>query len=128
MNIEVVKYIESIEDPSKDLLEILLVVKGQYPSLSKDILEEISKVTGVPLEEIEDTIDFFPFLSQKKSVEVCGGPSCSSRGSDEIIAYLEEKNIPYQVTPCRRMCQRGPIVKCGVDYINSFEDLEKLTF
>lgn len=110
---ELKEYINNIEDPKKDIIEILLAAQGYYGKLDEEIVTYIGKVCQMSFEEIKETIEFFPFfIGDKKRIEVCKGLSCSISGSNEIErSILEddgEGNVDIIETECRGYCSTSP--------------------
>lgn len=110
---EIEKYIEDLEDPREDILEVLLAAQGYYGKLTDETIEYIGKLCNMSVEEIRETVEFFPFLiGDRKRVEVCKGFNCSIKGADHIEAALLEEDgrerIDLIETPCRGRCKTAP--------------------
>ena len=130
---EIEKYIGDLEDPREDILEILLAAQGYYGKLTDEAIEHIGKLCDMGVEEIRETIEFFPFLmGDRKRVEVCKGFNCSIKGADHIEASLleedKEDRIDLIETPCRGRCKTAPNI--WIDDIHypevNWEKLEKI--
>lgn len=110
---ELEEYINNIEDPKKDIIEILLAAQGYYGKLDKEIVTYIGNMCQMSFEEIKETIEFFPFfIGDKKRIEVCKGLNCSIRGADEIERSIleddSERNVDIIETECRGHCSTSP--------------------
>lgn len=113
-------YIKKMDNPKENILEILLVsqkeAKGVIP---KWLQQELSDMLDIDLEEIRDTIEFFPFLREKierQKVELCMGTSCYMGGNSINQSILEERadnsfEIGYR--ECEEACEYGPRIIVG---------------
>lgn len=107
-------YIDNIEDPKADLIEILIMAQEALGRLDDDHISHLSEVCGVSFEEIEETIEFFPFLiGGTPEIQVCTGLSCSLRGAREISRILQEEGLQVTETPCMGLCSSSPNIKTG---------------
>ena len=62
----VIDYIKNMENPKENMLEILLVSQKEAGGIIPTWLQqELADILDVDLEEIGDTIEFFPFLREK---------------------------------------------------------------
>lgn len=113
----VMEYMKEMDKPQDNLLELLLVAQkeaGGY--LYKWLQEEISSILEIPLEEIQETIEFFPFLREKKEmtkISLCMGTSCYMAGNavNERIFKEKEGNIfELEYKECEEVCEYGPRV------------------
>lgn len=115
--LNVINYMKKMDKPEDNLLELLLVAQkeaGGY--IYKWLQEEIASILDMPLEEIEETIEFFPFLREKKEmtkVSLCMGTSCYMAGNavNEII-FKEKEGIFFEIEykECEEVCEYGPRV------------------
>jgi len=110
---EIEKYIKDLEDPREDILEVLLAAQGYYGRLTDEAIEHIGELCSMSIEEIRETIEFFPFLiGDTKRVEVCKGFNCSIKGADHIEDSIQEDDTGNKIdlieTPCRGRCKTAP--------------------
>lgn len=132
---EILKYIEKLVNPSENLLEILIISQTKAGGLIPFWLQkELSEILNIDIEEIKETIEFFPFLREnidKKKVEICIGLSCYMGGNSIFINTLQEKldeNSEIVEKECQEACEYGPRISIGDKKFQfvSEEDLEEI--
>jgi len=116
----VYKYFENMENPQENILEFLLVAQKEAGGIIPPWLQmELSDILEIELEEIKDTIDFFPFLKEKHEkpmVSVCMGSSCFMAGNSLNAPILQEKKgnlFEIEYKDCDEACEYGPRVTIG---------------
>lgn len=120
------------------ILPALTAAYKQTGHLSEEIYREISKVIKVPYVEIVEAATFYTMFPKKEVgrylIEVCHNISCSLRGADNLLEYLQEKlKIGMgETTPdnmftlvsveCLGGCSAAPMMMIGDTY---HEDLTR---
>lgn len=113
-------YIRKIDKPKENILEILLISQKEAGGVvPKWLQQELSDMLDVDLEEITDTIEFFPFLREKiekQKVELCMGTSCYMGGNSINQGILEEiadNSFEISHRECEEACEYGPRIIVG---------------
>ena len=113
-------YIKKMDNPKENMLEILLVAQKEAKGfIPKWLQQELSDILDVDLDEIADTIEFFPFLREKvekQKVELCMGTSCYMGGNSINQGILEERadnNFEIIHRECEEACEYGPRIIVG---------------
>lgn len=128
-------HVRNMEEKEKHLLEILLLAQGKFGSLSIGVIEYLSSLTQIDVQEINDTIDFFDFLDKKeriKNIKVCGGLSCSIKGGKNIYQTLQstadETKVKISLVKCMGKCAYSPNLTVDEDSYTEvkLEDLKDL--
>ena len=116
----VYKYLENMENPQENILELLLVAQKEAGGIVPPWLQiEISDMLQMDLEEIKDTIEFFPFLMEKREksvVSICMGSSCFMGGNSLNEPMLQEKRgnlYEIEYRECDEVCEYGPRIVVG---------------
>jgi NADH-quinone oxidoreductase E subunit len=77
------------------ILPALTIAYREIGHLNDDIYEEIANAIGVSTVEVAEAASFYTMFPKaprgKYLLQVCHNISCALRGSDGMIAYLEEK-------------------------------------
>lgn len=77
------------------VLPALTAAFKQTGHLNPDIYREIARVTKIPYVEIAEAASFYTMFPKNEVgrhlIQVCHNISCSLRGADNMIVYLEEK-------------------------------------
>lgn len=113
-------YIRKIDKPKENILEILLISQKEAGGVvPKWLQQELSDMLDLDLEEITDTIEFFPFLREKiekQKVELCMGTSCYMGGNSINQGILEERaDNSFEIShrECEEACEYGPRIIVG---------------
>lgn len=116
----ILKYLQKMENPKENILELLLVSQKEAGGILPHWLQiEISHMLELSLDEIKETVDFFPFLREKvekQKVSICMGSSCFMGGNGINDAILKEKkgsNFEIGYRECDEACEYGPRVLVG---------------
>lgn len=120
------------------ILPALTAAYRQVGHLNPDVYREIARVIGIPYVEIAEAASFYTMFPKtdvgKYLIQVCHNISCSLRGADNMIEYLEEKlNIKLGDTTTDRMftlisveclggCSAAPMMQINDTY---YEDLTR---
>ena len=118
---------------SKENLEKITELKTRYPSpkalclpclwmvqyqegyISLDAIDAISKQITIPPMEIYRVATFYTMFhlekSEKLQVDVCKTLSCKLCGSDEILQYLETKDVKVNHVECLGSCGTAPVMQ-----------------
>jgi len=123
------------------ILPALTVAYRQIGHVDEAIYKEISKVIGVPMVEIAEAATFYTMFPKKPRgkylLQVCNNISCALRGSDSMIAHLENKldiklgettedNIFSLIAvECLGSCATAPMVQVNTEYYENL-DAQKL--
>ncbi|WP_028857593.1 NAD(P)H-dependent oxidoreductase subunit E [Psychrilyobacter atlanticus] len=128
-------HVRNIEEKEKNLLEILLLAQGKFGSLSIEVIEYLSRLTQINVQEINDTIEFFDFLDKGeriKNIKVCSGLSCSIKGGKNIYQTLrsttDETKVKISLVKCMGKCAYSPNLTVDEDSYTEIklEDLKDL--
>lgn len=108
-------HVRNMEEKEKNLLEILLLAQGKFGRLSIGVIEYLSSLTQIDVQEINDTIDFFDFLDKEeriKNIKVCSGLSCSIKRGKNIYQIFQttadEKKVKISLVKCMGRCASAP--------------------
>ncbi len=120
------------------ILPALTVAYRQVGHVDEVIYKEISKIIDVPTLEIAEAATFYTMFPKKPRgkylLQVCNNISCALRGSDSMIAHLENKlDIKLGETTednmftligveCLGSCSTAPMIQVNLDY---HENLDK---
>ena len=113
--------------PSPESLSLPCLWMAQYQEgfISIDAIDAISEVTSMPPMEIYRVATFYTMFhleeQTKRIVDVCKTLSCKLCGSDEILKYLEDKDVNIQHVECLGSCDTAPVMQINDMYY------EKLT-
>lgn len=110
-------YIKIQINPLENILEHLIVIQDICGGvIDKEVQSTLVDLLDIEKEELEDTIEFFPFLRQSREkikVEVCMGTSCYMAGNSIIEGMLrnyEDDKLEIVERECSENCDYGPRV------------------
>ncbi len=120
------------------ILPALTAAYKQMGYLDADIYREISRIIDIPYVEIAEAATFYTMFPKHEVgrylIQVCHNISCSLRGADNMIEYLQSKlDIGMGETTPDRMftlisveclggCSAAPMMQINEDY---YEDLTR---
>jgi len=137
------KFLEKIDDKKENLLELLIVAQDEIGKFSDENIEYLSEKLEVSKEELEETVEFFPYLKTGKEIvdiEVCDGTSCFVAGSEFVYhrfyellkpdenGLCENKKFRLKKCGCHDKCEYGSYVYAGEKSFNHVteEDCEEI--
>jgi len=125
------------EQPRAALLPILHFVQDKEELITPEAEKNIAEYLGVPVVHVHEVVCFYHLFTLKKlgkcHFSVCQTTACALRGSEDIIAYIEErlKIKPGEVTSdgkfslglveCLGACEIAPIMQCNKDYVGGLD-------
>ncbi len=123
---EIDTIIQRYEGKQSQILAILQDIQAKEKYLPREILQEVSQKTNIPLSHIFRLATFYNALSIKPrgrhKIDVCLGTACHVRGGDRIMNRLErylgitkgettkDKKFTLESVRCVGCCSLGPVV------------------
>lgn len=123
------------------VLPALWIAQEQHGHLSEETMKEIAELCQVPYGHILGVVTFYTMLHAKpvgkRHVEVCTNISCMLRGSDKILAHLEQRlgirtgetskdgTWTLAEAECMGSCGTAPMIAVGEEYYENLT-IEKL--
>lgn len=120
------------------ILPALTAAYRQVGHLNPDIYEEISGIIEIPVVDIAEAASFYTMFPKKEVgqyfIQVCHNISCSLRGADNMITYIESKlgiklgeTTPDKIftlisVECLGGCSAAPMMQINDTY---YEDLTR---
>lgn len=114
------------------VLPALWIAQQQYGWISKDAMEEVSKLLNLPYSHILGVVTFYTMYHSKpvgkNHLEVCTNISCMLRGSTKIVRHLEsrlgikmgetspDKKWTLSEVECMGACGGAPMLAVGEEY------------
>lgn len=114
------------------VLPALWIAQQQYGWISKDAMEEVSKLLNLPYSHILGVVTFYTMYHSKpvgkNHFEVCTNISCMLRGSTKIVRHLEsrlgikmgetspDKKWTLSEVECMGACGGAPMLAVGEEY------------
>lgn len=96
-------------------LPCLWMVQHQEGYISIDAIDEISKHIGIPPMEIYRVATFYTMFDlepvEKLKVQVCKTLSCKLCGSEDILKFLEDKDVDVRHAECLGSCGTAPAMQ-----------------
>ncbi len=119
------------------LVEILQDIQDEYHYLPRPILTELSRVLGVPLNQIYEAATFYKAFSLvpkgRFTVSICQGTACHVQGADAVLRAFErelevklgetDKNLNFtlEAVRCLGCCGLAPVVTVNQDVYAKLE-------
>ena len=130
---EVVKQVLQRHQHDKALLvDVLQDIQAEIGYLPKEALQQTSRGLGVPVSRVYSVATFFKAFSLtprgRYLINVCMGTACHVRGSDKVLAQIEQElkimagettadlKFTLETVNCVGACALGPMVIVGEDY------------
>ncbi len=118
------------------LLAALRIAQDEHGWLSGELIEHVAGIIGVPPIKAYEVATFYSMYdlspTGRHKVCLCTNISCMLRGSDEIVAHLQQKlgikfgettadgRFTLKEVECLAACAGAPMMQVGRDY---YEDL-----
>ncbi len=118
------------------LMAALRIAQDEHGWLSEELIEFVAGVIGVPPIKAYEVATFYSMYdlspTGRHKVCLCTNISCMLRGSDEIVAHLQQKlgikfgettadgQFTLKEVECLAACAGAPMMQIGHDY---YEDL-----
>jgi len=121
-------------DVRKDfLIEILQDVQDVYSYLPREVLVEVSKTLGIPLNQVYEVATYYKAFSLKPKgkhpIQVCLGTACHVRGAKLVLDSLErelhikegetteDKLFSLDIARCLGCCGIAPVLTVGKEVV-----------
>ena len=124
---------DKYEQSRAALLPILHFVQEKEGLITPEAEVNIAEYLGIAPVQVHEVVCFYHLFNRtpkgKCHLSVCQTTACALRGSEEIIAYIEErlKIKPGETTPdgkfsfgvveCLGNCEAAPAMQCNKDYV-----------
>ncbi|MCS7205415.1 MAG: NAD(P)H-dependent oxidoreductase subunit E [Leptospiraceae bacterium] len=119
-------------DRKATLLPALWIAQREFGYISKEVMEYVAELVGVPFVRVYEVVEFYTMYHKKKPgryhLQLCQTLSCYLAGAEEIRKYIEEKlNLKpgetsedglfsFQLMECLGSCHTAPVVQINDDY------------
>lgn len=117
------------------IMAALSIAQAEKGHLSNPLIDYIAEVVGVPPMRAYEVATFYSMYEHRPcgetQIKVCTNISCLLRGSDEIVARLEERldvklgevtsdgKIGLKEVECLGACIGAPMLQLNKDYIEN---------
>jgi NADH-quinone oxidoreductase E subunit len=135
---EITRRMERYPSRKSAILPALTAAYRQVGNLEPPIYKEISKIIDIPYVEIAEAASFYTMFPKQEVgkflIQVCHNISCSLRGADNMLLYMQKKlGIKMgETTPdklftlisveCLGGCSAAPMMQVNDEY---YEDLTR---
>ena len=118
-------------DPS-DLIPLLQKLQDTYGYLPRPVMEEVTKVTGIPLSRVVGVATFYEQFSLtprgRHIIRACRGTACHVRGAARIASEIErvlgvgegqtteDLTFTFNTVACLGACALAPLLVVDRDY------------
>ena len=129
---ELDKITNKYEQKRAALLPLLHWVQEREGLITPQAEENLAQYLGIAAVQVHEVVCFYHLFNQKKKgkcqFSICQTTACALRGSEEIIAYIEERlkikpgettpdgKFSFNVVECLGACEIAPIMQCNKDY------------
>jgi NADH-quinone oxidoreductase subunit E len=129
---QVKQILRQYQNDKSALIDILHDTQSAIGYLPKEALEAIHKGLEIPLSRVYSVATFFKAFSLtprgRNLINVCMGTACHVRGSDIVLAQIEQElgiksgentqdlKFTLETVNCVGACALGPMVIIGEDY------------
>lgn len=131
---------EIVEKWNRDpeyVIEMMQDIQERFRHIPKNALDEMVKMTGVPLAYLYHIATFYKAFSLEEKgeniIQVCMGTACHVKGSANILDSFEreldietgqttsDKKFSLEAVACLGACSIAPVVKIGEDVIGNVQ-------
>lgn len=120
---------------SSAVMAALTIAQDEHQFLSKELIECIAGILGMPPVRAYEVATFYSMYEHKPCgenvIKVCTNISCMLRGSDGIVAHLENRlgiklgevtadgKIGLQEVECLAACAGAPMLQLNQQYVEN---------
>ena len=144
MDEKVERIIDYYRDKPGTVLSKLEAIQDTYGYLPKEIVEQVSKVLGVPLSQLFSLATFYAAFTLTPrgdhTVHVCLGTACHVRGAPKIVDEFtrllavgpgdttEDRRFTLETVRCVGCCSLAPVIRVDKDTYgyNTMEKVPKI--
>jgi NADH-quinone oxidoreductase subunit E len=142
IEIELAKY--PADRRQSAVMAALRIVQAECRWVSKDVMQEIADLLGIPAIHVYEVATFYSMYEHKDvgkhKLCVCSNISCQLRGSQEVFDYLKEKigigpgettddgRITIKEVECLGACGGAPMMQVDSEYHENLspESIDKI--
>ncbi len=133
IEVEAAKY--PLERRSSAIMAALTIAQDEHQYLTKELIEYVASVVDVPPVRAYEVATFYSMYQHKPCgknvIKVCTNISCMLRGSDDIVAHLENRlgiklgevtadgHIGLQEVECLAACADAPMLQLNKQYVEN---------
>ncbi len=119
------------------VIEMMQDLQDEFRHISKDALEQINKVTQVPLADLFHIATFYKAFSLEPrgeyQIQVCMGTACHVKGAQRVLEAFERelnikdgdttenKKFTLEGVRCLGCCSLAPVITIGDDLYGEVE-------
>jgi NADH-quinone oxidoreductase subunit E len=131
------KTIEEYQHDKSMLIQILLRLQKNFGWLPMEMLSEVSKQLGIPINQVYQVATFYKAFSLsprgKHLIRVCSGTSCKVRGAPTILEKLQSSlgintgevttdgRFSLETVNCLGGCALGPMMTIDGEYYGNLK-------
>ncbi len=120
---------------SSAIMAALTIAQDEFQYLSKELIEHVAQIIGVPPVRAYEVATFYSMYQHKPCgdnvIKVCTNISCMLRGSDDIVAHLEQRlgiklgevtpdgKVGLQEVECLAACAGAPMLQLNKQYVEN---------
>jgi NADH-quinone oxidoreductase E subunit len=127
------KAVQKYPQKQAALLPVLHIAQQQFGSIANEVIELVSRTLELPVNRVQDVVSFYTMYTTqpvgKYHIQVCRTLSCSCRGAEPMLEYLEQKcgvksgegisedgKFSIITVECLGSCGTGPVMQVNDDY------------
>lgn len=119
------------------VIEMLQDIQEEFRHISKVTLDEVNKLTGVPLADLYHIATFYKAFSLEPKgefeIQVCMGTACHVKGAQRVLEAFEreldikdgetteDKKFTLEGVRCLGCCSLAPVITIGDDLYGEVE-------
>lgn len=133
IEVEAAKY--PVDRRSSAIMAALTIAQDEHQYLSKELIEHVADLIGVAPVRAYEVATFYSMYQHKPCgknvIKVCTNISCMLRGSDDIVAHLEQRlgiklgevtldgKVGLQAVECLAACAGAPMLQLNKQYVEN---------
>ncbi|SIQ87258.1 NADH dehydrogenase subunit E [Alkalispirochaeta americana] len=123
--------VESHREEKGALIPVLQDAQGAFGFLSREVLQEVSRLLHIPFSVVSGVVTFYSYFSTtpkgKNTLRVCLGTACYVRNGKQVLADLqkelslavgettEDRCFTLEIGRCFGACGLAPVVMVNDD-------------
>jgi NADH-quinone oxidoreductase subunit E len=124
-------------EPQAALLPVLRMAQDTFGYVSPEVEVSVAELFGLSPAHVHEVVTFYTLFFQRPVgrhvISVCHNLSCSLRGAEDVVAYLQERLgiEPGETTPdgrvtllrveCLCACEAAPMMQVDAAYVGPLD-------
>jgi NADH-quinone oxidoreductase subunit E len=124
-------------DPQAALLPVLRLAQETFGYVSPEVEVAVAELFGISPAHVHEVVTFYTLFFQRPVgrhvISICHNLSCSLRGAEDVVTYLEERlgisagettadgRVTLHRVECLCACEAAPMMQVDEEYVGPLD-------